>query len=623
MADGDKGARAQGDPVARGTERHLHKDTKGWLKTLLGYTSRCRGRMVLAGLLSIASVFVGLVPYYATYRVIDMVATAPADRDVPWSVVLAWVALAALAHVVRYLFFAIATINSHICAYSILAELRLGIAGRLMDASLGTARARSVGHLKNVVADRIEQIELPLAHMIPELSANLLLAVSIAAWLVAIDWRLALSCLATLPIGLAILGVGSRGYYRMYGGYLSRQDQVNSVVVEYIEGIRVVKAFNQTTSSYQRFANAVTDFLDYTLRWMRTARPALALSMSVLPTTLLGVVPAGVTLFSGGFLTAGEFGLACMLALAIVTPAVYMGASLNEMNLIAYSIADAQEFLSLPTLDQPATLADVCGYDVRLDKLSFSYDGQTEVLHDLSLRLPEGSFTALVGPSGSGKSTIARLIVRHWDVCAGSVSIGGVDVRAMPLNQLSCLVSYVSQDDYLLDGTLLDNLRMGKPDASEDELRVAAEAASCEEFVSRLPRGWDTPAGEAGRALSGGERQRICIARAILKDAPIIILDEATAFADPENEAHIQRSVARLARKKTLIVIAHRLSTITAADTICVMDKGRIVARGTHESLLEGCQLYADMWMAHVGAAGWAAGSHAPVTSEDLGGGAR
>ena len=618
-----EGARTQGDAAGRGTERHLHKDTKGWLKTLLGYTSRCRGRMALAGLLSIASVFAGLVPYYATYRIIDMAATAPADRDVPWSLVLAWVTVAAVAHVVKCLLFALSTINSHVCAYSILAELRLGIAGRLMGASLGTARARSVGHLKSVVSDRIEQIELPLAHMIPELSANLLLAASIAAWLVAIDWRLALSCLVTLPIGLAILGVGSRDYYRMYGGYLSRQDQVNSVVVEYIEGIRVVKAFNQTTSSYQRFANAVTDFLDYTLRWMRTARPALALSMSVLPTTLLGVVPAGVTLFSGGFLTAGEFGLACMLALAIVTPAVYMGASLNEMNLIAYSIADAQEFLSLPTLDQPAVLANVCGYDVRLDKLSFSYDGQTEVLHDLSFRLPEGSFTALVGPSGSGKSTIARLIVRHWDVCAGSVSIGGVDVRAMPLNQLSCLVSYVSQDDYLLDGTLLDNLRMGKPDASEDELRAAAEAASCEEFVARLPRGWDTPAGEAGRALSGGERQRICIARAILKDAPIIILDEATAFADPENEAHIQRSVARLARKKTLIVIAHRLSTITAADTICVMDKGRIVARGTHESLLKGCQLYADMWMAHVGAAGWAAGSHAPVTSEDLGGGAR
>ena len=623
MTDGVEGARTQGDAAKRGTERHLHKDTKGWLKTLLGYTSHCRGRMALAGLLSIASVFAGLVPYYATYRIIDMVATAPADRDVPWSLVLAWVTVAAIAHVVKYLLFALSTINSHICAYSILAELRLGIAGRLMDVSLGTARSRSVGHLKNVVADRIEQIELPLAHMIPELSANLLLAVSIAAWLVAIDWRLALSCLATLPIGLAILGVGSQGYYRMYGGYLSRQDQVNSVVVEYIEGIRVVKAFNQTTSSYQRFANAVTDFLDYTLRWMRTARPALAFSMSVLPTTLLGVVPAGVTLFSGGSLTAGEFGLACMLALAIVTPITYLGASLNEMNLIAYSIADAQEFLSLPTLDQPTVPADVCGYDVRLDRLSFSYDGQTEVLHDLSLRLPEGSFTALVGPSGSGKSTIARLIVRHWDVCAGSVSIGGTDVRAMPLDQLSSLVSYVSQDDYLLDGTLLDNLRMGRPDASEKEVWAAAEAASCEEFVARLPRGWDTPAGEAGRALSGGERQRICIARAILKDAPIIILDEATAFADPENEAHIQRSVARLARKKTLIVIAHRLSTITAADTICVMDKGRIVARGTHESLLEGCQLYADMWMAHVGAAGWAAGSHAPVTSEDLGGGAR
>ena len=249
--------------------------------------------------------------------------------------------------------------------------------------------------------------------------------------------------------------------------------------------------------------------------------------------------------------------------------------------------------------------------------------GEVVALHGIDLTLHRGEVVVILGPSGCGKSTVTRLAARFWDVDGGSITIGGVDVRAMPLNQLSCLVSYVSQDDYLLDGTLLDNLRMGRPDASEKEVWAAAEAASCEEFVARLPRGWDTPAGEAGRALSGGERQRICIARAILKDAPIIILDEATAFADPENEAHIQRSVARLARKKTLIVIAHRLSTITAADTICVMDKGRIVARGTHESLLEGCQLYADMWMAHVGAAGWAAGSHAPVTSEDLGGGAR
>jgi ATP-binding cassette subfamily B protein len=288
---------------------------------------------------------------------------------------------------------------------------------------------------------------------------------------------------------------------------------------------------------------------------------------------------------------------------------MYLGMSFNEMNLISYAITDARDFLNLPELAQCTEKAEVEGSSIRLDDVRFSYDEGAEVIHGISLDIPSGSFVALVGPSGSGKSTLARLVARHWDVEAGSVSIGGVDVRDMPLEQLSSLVSYVSQSDYLLDGTLRDNVLLGKPDATDEEVRTAAEAASCEEFVSRLPKGWDTPAGEAGHALSGGERQRICIARAILKNAPIIVFDEATAFADPENEARIQKSVAALSEGKTLLVIAHRLSTIVQADAICVVDGGQIVAQGTHEQLLEGCTLYRDMWQAHIGAASWAAGS--------------
>ena len=608
----------QTEPDAGG---HSRKNTKGWLKTLLSYTSRCRGRMALAELFSLASVFAGLVPYYAIYRTIDVVA---AQRTAPsWDVLLMWAGIAAGAFLAKHLLFAVSTINSHISAYTILADLREGVARRLVNASLGTAQSASIGRLKNTVVDRIEQIEVPLAHMIPELSANLVLAVAIAIWLVAIDARLALACIATVPIGIVILAIGSGGYYKMYAGYLEKQDQVNSVIVEYVEGIRVVKAFNQATSSYQKFSDAVRDFLGYTIEWMKMARVAMAFSTSILPTTFIGVVPVGIALFLEGTLTCGEFGLACMLALAIVMPVTYLGASFNEMNLISYSIADAREFLSLPELPRPAEQAILHGSDIAFDDVRFSYDGETEVLHGVSLRVPAGSFAALVGPSGSGKSTIARLIARHWDASGGSVTIGGVDVREMPLDQLSGLVSYVSQDDYLLDGTLRDNVALGRPDATDEEVAAAADAASCNEFVSRLPQGWDTPAGEAGHALSGGERQRICIARAILKDAPIVVLDEATAFADPENEARIQRSIARLAKDKTLVVIAHRLSTVTAADVIHVVDDGRIVARGTHEELLEASELYASMWKAHVGATDWAAGSHAREDGGEEGGDAR
>ena len=307
-----------------------------------------------------------------------------------------------------------------------------------------------------------------------------------------------------------------------------------------------------------------------------------------------------------------------ILALAIVDPIMRFTAFVNDVKSMEYAVADAAEFLGLPELPETARSALVEGSAVELDGVCFSYDAGEEVIHDVSLSVPQGSFTALVGPSGSGKSTLARLIARHWDADTGSVKIGGADVRDMPLDQLSGLVSFVAQDNYLFDVSIRENIRLGRPGASDGEVASAAAAACCDEFVQRLPRGYDTPVGEAGSALSGGERQRISIARAILKDAPVVVLDEATAFTDPESEDKIQRSIARLSEGKTLVVIAHRLSTVTGADQIAVVDDGRIAATGTHESLLANCPLYTRMWAAHVGAHDWAAGSKpaGPETAE-------
>lgn len=272
-----------------------------------------------------------------------------------------------------------------------------------------------------------------------------------------------------------------------------------------------------------------------------------------------------------------------------------------------FAVKDTRELLDLPQLSQVERDAPLNGCDIQLRDVSFSYGGDgEEVLHHLDLTIPQGKFTALVGPSGGGKSTIARLAARFWDVTGGSITLGGRDIRELPLKQLSREISFVTQDNFLFDCSLKENIRLGRPGASDEEVFAAARAAQCEEFIGRLEHGWDTTAGDAGKQLSGGERQRIAIARAILKDAPIVILDEATAFTDPENEDKIQRSIMALSKGKTLLVIAHRLSTIQNADQIVVLEKGQIVDRGTQRELLDRCPLYQTLWAAHVGARSWA-----------------
>ncbi len=580
---------------------------KSWLRILLSFASPCKGKMVLSVLCAILSVGGGFVPYLGIYRILCLFIEETATLEG----IVFWSGVCMAGYVVKIIFYGISTVLSHVSAYTILEGLRLKLADCLMQAPLGEVLARPVGALKNTVVDRVEDVEPPLAHMIPELSSNLLLPIVVIAALFVLDWRMGLAALVTIPAALVPLSAGMKTYNANYAAYMESNNHVNSVIVEYVEGIEVVKAFNQTTSSYEKFAGAVTSFRDFTMEWFKSTWVAMNLTFSILPTTLLGTLPVGVALYIKGSLEPAQLALCLMLALGIVGPLMKATQFVNEMKSMEYAVRDARQLLDMKQLPQQTQGQPGRGGEIRMKQVSFSYEEGKEVLSDLNLILPEGSFTALVGPSGGGKSTVARLIARLWDVDRGSVSIGGVDIRDMTLKQLADQVSFVTQDNFLFACSLKENIRLGNPKATDKQVLDAAKAAQCQEFIRRLPKGWDTPAGEAGKQLSGGERQRIAIARAILKDASVIILDEATAFTDPENEDRIQQSIMALCQGKTLLVIAHRLSTIQNADQIVVLKDGKIEDVGTQRELLERCPLYRQMWQAHIGARNWAVGAQA------------
>ena len=580
-----------------------------WLSILLSYAGPCRGKMAASVALAVVSVAGGFVPYLGVYQILRLFV----ERRAGLEGILLWCGVCLAGYAVKVAGYALSTMLAHVSAYTILEGLRLQVADRLMGAPLGEVESRPIGAMKSTVVDRIEDVEPPLAHMIPELSSNLLLPLAVVIAMFTIDWRMGLALLVTIPVALVPMAAGMRSYNKNYAAYMAANNHVNSVIVEYVEGIQVVKAFSQGERSYAKFAQAVGSFRDFTLNWFRCTWASMNLCLSILPTTLLGTLPVGVYLYQTGVLDPAQVTLCLMMALGIVSPLMSATAFINSMKSMQFAVKDTRELLDLPQLSQARQEAKLDGSGIRFRNVSFSYGGteDTEVLHDLELHIPQGSFTALVGPSGGGKSTIARLAARFWDVTAGSITLGGRDIRELPLKQLSREISFVTQDNFLFDCSLKENIRLGKPDASDEEVLAAARAAQCEEFLARLDRGWDTPAGEAGKQLSGGERQRIAIARAILKDAPIVILDEATAFTDPENEDKIQSSIMALSKGKTLLVIAHRLSTIQNADQIVVLEKGHIVDQGTQAELLRRCPLYQKLWQAHIGAQGWAVTSGA------------
>lgn len=581
----------------------MKQQKDNWVKILFSFAAPCKGKMALSVFCAILSVAGGFIPFWAVYEIL----LAFINQNVTLNGILIWCLVGAAGYLLRVACHGISTILAHISAYTILEGIRLKIADRLMKAPLGEVMGRRIGYLKNIIMDKVEDLEPPLAHMIPELTSNLLLPVAIFIWMLVIDWRMGLAVLISPVLAMIPMFFLMRNYNSQYAAYMEANNHVNSIIIEYVEGIEVVKAFNQSTSSYEKFVNAVQSFKEFTLAWFKSTWKSMNLMMAIMPTTLLGVLPVGLLLVQNGSISPAELAMGIILSLSIVGPLMKATTFINEAKSMEYAVEAANELLNLPVLPDSGKIVSIPHNDIALKHVTFSYDGseQNEVLRDVNLELPEGSFTALVGPSGGGKSTIARLIARFWDVTGGNITIGGKNIKELSIRQLSELVSFVTQDNFLFNCSLKENIRLGNPNATDEEVYAAAKAACCDEFIVRLDKGYDTPAGDAGKRLSGGEKQRISIARAILKNAPIVILDEATAFTDPQNEDKIQKSIMALSKGKTLLVIAHRLSTIQNADQIVVLKKGRIVDCGKQEELLKRCPLYADMWKAHIGAKNW------------------
>lgn len=582
----------------------MKEKKENWLRTLLGYAGGYRKKFSLSVVLSVISVTAGLVPFFCMYRVLCEFV----EQTVTMQSVVGWCLGALAAYAVKVLCFAGSTGASHQVAYHVLEGLRLRMADRFLHAPLGEVQAHSIGEIKNVMVDKIEHIEPPLAHVVPEGAGHIVLPVVSILALAAIDFRIALASLVTFPAAFVCMMLTFQISGRNFDTYNQSNAYMNSAIVEYIEGIEVIKAFGRTGVSYEKYAGAIKNYRTFVIKWLSSTWVTMKLAFALFPSTLIGTLPVSLALASKGVITAPQAALAVMLSISMVGSLAKLEVFANETKQMQMTVEELQRFLTMKSLPEPERYADCKGTEIELKNVRFSYTGkeEEEVLHGVNLKLPQGSFTALVGPSGGGKSTVAKLIARFWDVTGGEITIGGVNLKDMPLAQISEKVSFVGQDNFLFRCSLLENIRLGNPRATDEEVKQAARAAQCEEFILKLPNGYDTPAGEAGKRLSGGEKQRIAIARMMLKNAPIVILDEATAFTDPENEDKIQASIAALTRDKTLLVIAHRLSTIRQADNIVVLKDGAIEAQGKQEELLSSCPLYRSMWEAHIGAKEWA-----------------
>lgn len=493
---------------------------------------------------------------------------------------------------------------SHEAAYHTLKNLRISLQGKLERQPLGSIQEKGTGAVKKIFIDDIESIELLLAHALPEGLANLAVPVFVYISMFFVDWKLALLSLLSLPLGiLSMMFMYQSGTSKM-GDYYASARKMNNTIVEYINGMEVVKVFNRDGESYRRFETDIKSYRDFTLDWYRVCWPWMALYSSVLPSVAMFTIPVGSFFVLRGFSTLSDLTLVLCMSFGIGAPLLRSLSFMSTLPQVNFKIQSLEDLLSAPPLLQTEEAFSGKDHSVSFDHVRFSYK-EAEVLHGISLTAKEGSLTALVGESGSGKSTLAKLLVHYYDVTGGSIRIGGQDIRDMSLEALNNEISYVSQEQFLFNMSLMENIRLGKLNATDAEVLAAAEKAQCSEFLARLPHGIHTLAGDGGKQLSGGERQRISLARAILKNAPVIVLDEATAFMDPENEEKMNAAIAQIIRGKTVIVIAHRLHSVMNADQICVLDNGCLSASGTHAELLKSCPAYQTLWKAAEGSANW------------------
>ena len=572
-----------------------HTAEKTALQYLLELAKPCKRLLVTSVIFAVVGAAAGIVPYLAVSRLIIRICA----RDYTLQAIFV-TALIALAGYLGQLYLStLSTIRSHRAAFTVLRNIRMQLTAKLSRVPMGFILDTPSGKFKTMLVDTVEKLELPLAHIIPELTANLLIPFLMLVYFFYLDWRLALTAFATFPLGLICYMGMMKDYEKRYAKVLTASKNMDAATVEYIGGIEVIKAFNQSTVSYRKYTEAIAENENAKAEWFKKTNPYYAAGIAIAPSSLLGVLPLGCWFFIHGSISAGSFISCIILSLGLIAPLIQALRYTDSLAMVDSTVKEIAKLLEAEEMNRPKNAVPIKENTIAFSHVSFAYS-DTEVLHDISFQAVPNGMTAFVGPSGSGKSTIARLIASFWEASNGSVMIGGSDVRNIPLSQVMERVGYVSQDNYLFHLSIRENIRIGKPDATDAEIEQAAKKASCHEFISALPQGYDTVAGDGGNNLSGGEKQRIAIARAILKDSPIIVLDEATAFTDPENEAVIQRSIGELVTGKTLIVIAHRLSTITMADKIIVMNHGRIEAEGRHQALLESCELYRTLWNAHI-----------------------
>lgn len=566
---------------------------------LLNFAAPHKGKYISAVILAILGVIAGMIPYFSVARMV--VALLDGNSEVKFYFI--WCGIAALSFIAKGILENISTAISHKATFTSMKELRHNLISKLSRLPMGKLIDTPSSYYKDIIVDRVESIEVPLAHLLPEMTANILVPILMLIYLLILDWRMALISLITIPLGIFFMAGTMKTYGKKYEGSVKASGKMTNAIVEYIGGIEVIKAFSQSARSYGKYSNAVENNAAYFYDWMKSAQWPMSAYGAICPSVLLSVLPLGFLFFLAGSLTIGNFITIIILALGVVGPLITASNFVDNFARVGTIMGQIKEIMEEKELVRPTAPVDLKDLTIVLNHVSFSYHENAEnVLHDITLTIKPGSINALVGPSGSGKSTIAKLIAGFWDISSGTITLGGVDTAKIPQKQLASQIAYVSQDNYLFDDTIRENIRMGCPTASDKEVEQAAKDAGCDEFIRGLEFGYETRVGGTGGHLSGGERQRIAIARALLKNAPIIILDEATAYIDPENETVVQNAVAKLVKGKTLIIIAHRLSTITDADQIIVMQDGYTLDLGTHKKLLQTCNLYREMWKAHIGA---------------------
>lgn len=551
-----------------------------------------KSKIFAAVFIAIIGVGFGVIPYFSVAAIINNLVAKNTNLNNYYPYIFA-VFLGFLASI---LFHEISTIISHNLAYRIIEDKRKLLADKLSKISMGEVERKSSGQWSQFMVETLDKMEKPIAHVIPEVIANIFIPIVLIITIFIMDWRIGIANLLTIPLGLLFSMLMMRGYEEKSKRYQEAAKAMNTTMVEYVNGIKVIKAFNKSASSFGKFRKTVEENKNAMLDWYLSVCFSMTATMETIPSTMVFVLPASLYFFMKGSVEVGTLITCILLSYASYKPLIKAMSHMETIANIKVVFEEIKKIMEIPNLKRGEEVRDIKSYDVEFKDVTFAYEESKNVLNNISFRANENELTAIVGNSGSGKSTITKLIAGFWNVSNGEILIGKTNLNELPLKQNMELVSYVSQENFLFNKTILENLKMAKEDASMDEIKEACEKASCYNFIKSLPNGYETIVGKGGANLSGGEKQRIAIARCFLKNSPIVLLDEATAYSDPDNESVIQQSIDKLIKDKTVIMVAHRLSTIVNANKIIVVDNGEVIEEGTHKQLLELNGRYKKMW---------------------------